>query len=138
MTRDPQTYSIIGAAMEVHKELGCGFLEAVYQEALAEEFKKQGILFRREVDFPVYYKDKQLVVAYRADFLCFNEIVVEIKALQNLSGIERAQLINYLKASEIERGLLVNFGASSLQYERFILNHSEKSVQSVKSADNIL
>jgi GxxExxY protein len=116
---------IIGAAMEVHKTLGCGFLEAVYQEALAEEFRRREIPFKREVDIPVSYKGVELKTVYRVDFLCFNEVLVEIKALEVLTGIERAQVINYLKAAEIERALLINFGTVSLQYERLVLDYSE-------------
>lgn len=119
--RDPKTYKIIGAAMEVHKTLGCGFLEAVYQETLAIEFDLQGILFQKEMELPIYYKGRLLQASYRADFICFKEIIVELKALKQLSGQEEAQLINYLKATGLKTGLLLNFGAESLDYKRFIL-----------------
>ena len=104
--KDPRTYAIIGAAMEVHKQLGCGFLEPVYQEALMVEFSKRQIPFRREVTLPIFYKQVRLNTPYRVDFICFEEVVVELKALARLSGTEEAQLINYLKASEHEIGLL--------------------------------
>jgi len=114
--------------MEVHKQLGCGFLEPVYQEALAIEFSKRGIPFSREVKLLVFYKDRRLNTPYRVDFICFDEVAVELKALAHLSGTEEAQLINYLKASDKEIGLLLNFGARSLTYRRFILSNNKKSV----------
>lgn len=131
-TRDPQTYAIIGAAIEVHRVLGCGFLEAVYQEALAREFLRRGIPFKREVELPITYKDEPLDVKYKADFVCYDEVIVELKALEKLSGKEKAQIINYLKAAKLQRGLLLNFGSVRLEYERFVLsalsqNESEKT-----------
>ena len=119
--RDPYTYKIIGAAMEVHRELGTGFLEAVYQEALAIEFDLQGIPFHREVNLPITYKKSLLQTSYRADFICYDsKVLVETKALSTLSSREEAQLINYLKATEIEVGMLLNFGEESLVYKRFV------------------
>jgi len=117
--RDPETYAIIGAAMEVHKALGHGFLEAVYQEALEREFTIQKIPFGREVELPVFYKGEKLATSYRADFVCFDKILVEVKALKALGGVEKSQVINYLKVGGFPRALLINFGASSLEYERF-------------------
>ncbi|HEV8587332.1 MAG TPA: GxxExxY protein [Pyrinomonadaceae bacterium] len=125
---DPRTYAIIGAAMEVHRQLGCGFLEPVYQEALTVEFSKREIPFRREVTLPIFYKQVGLNTPYRVDFVCFEEVAVELKALARLSGTEEAQLLNYLKASGHEVGLLLNFGKRSLEYKRFILSNSKKSV----------
>ena len=123
--RDPQTYALIGAAMEVHRVLGCGFLEPVYQEALAKEFMIREIPSRREVELPVRYKGELLAVKYRADFICYDQVIVELKALDQLGGREKAQVINYLKVAGIERALLLNFGAVRLEYERLILTRKE-------------
>ncbi len=123
--RDPQTYAIIGAAMEVHQQLGHGFLEAVYQEALAKEFILQSIPFKREIDLPISYKGETLACKYRTDFICFDEVVVELKAITSLSSVEEAQLINYLKATGKNRGLLINFGSTRLQYKRIVFNYQD-------------
>jgi GxxExxY protein len=125
---DPRTYAIIGAAMEVHRELGCGFLEPVYQEALAVEFGLRQIPYQREVELPVFYKGSRLNTHYRADFLCYGSVVVELKALAKLSGTEEAQMLNYLKATGYEVGLLLNFGTASLEHPRYVLSHSVKSL----------
>ena len=120
MVKDERTYKIIGAAMEVHKELGCGFLEAVYQEALEKEFVTQGIPFKAQPVIEIRYKGEPLNKTYQPDFVCFDEVLVEIKALSELSGIEEAQLINYLKATGIRVGLLINFGNKSLEHKRLV------------------
>lgn len=122
--RDEETYAIIGAAMAVHKELGHGFLEAVYQEALAIELGVNGVPFEREKAIPVRYRTQVLTTSYRADFFCFGSTIVEIKALQEVSGPEEAQILNYLKAANVAKGLLINFGAPSLQYRRFIFSQN--------------
>ena len=120
--RDERTYKIIGAAIEVHKELGCGFLEAVYQEALGREFKGQEIPFKSQPTIQIFYKGRSLDKTYQPDFVCYDEIIVEIKAISGLTGLEEAQLINYLKATGLKVGLLINFGAKSLEYKRFVYN----------------
>ena len=118
---DPQTYAIIGAAMDVHRQLGPGFLEAVYHEALVVELNLRKIPFSHEMELPIYYRGNVLPCAYRADFVCYGEIIVELKALGKLTGAERSQVINYLKATKLCRALLINFGQSSLAYERIVL-----------------
>ena len=128
--RDPQTYAIIGAAMAVHRELGNGFLEAVYQTALEREFLFQGIAHEREKRLPVHYRG-EVIATYKADFICFGQVIVELKALQKISGTEEAQVINYLKATGLQRALLINFGARSLECKRLVLNLR----QSAQSAD---
>lgn len=131
LQRDEQTYAIIGAAIAVHRELGHGFLEAVYQEAPAIELHSRQIPFQREVHIPVHYDGVELATHYQADFVCFDSVIVELKALQNLSGTEEAQVINYLKASNRQRALLLNFGSRSLQHRRLVFNLRE----SAKSVD---
>ena len=96
--RDPRTYSIIGAAMEVHRQLSCGFLESVYQEAFALELRDREIPFIRELNFPVTYNGRRLNAHYRPDFICFEEVVVELKALSKISSVDESQLLNYLKS----------------------------------------
>jgi len=125
--RDPQTYAIIGAAMEVHRQLGCGFLEAVYQQALTKELSARGIPFEREVELIVYYKSEPLDCRYRADFICYQDVIVELKALSALTGVEESQVLNYLKATGIQRALLINFGAPSLEYKRLVFGYNDSS-----------
>ena len=120
--KDQETYKIIGSAMAVHSELGHGFLEAIYHEALERELNLQGIPFSKEKKLPVYYKKHKLKSFYQPDFICYDSVIVEIKALRRLSSNEEAQLINYLKVSGLNRGLLINFGTKQLQYKRLVFN----------------
>jgi len=113
--------------MEVHRELGCGFLEAVYQEALQKEFRIQGIPFMPQPVVEIRYKGQLLEKKYQPDFLCFGEVITEIKAVSSLSGVEEAQIINYLKATGLHVGLLINFGSRSLQYKRLVHNLRESA-----------
>jgi GxxExxY protein len=127
MNTDPQTYAIIGAAMEVHRELGHGFLEAVYQEALAVELAARKIEFQREAPLQVKYKNQPLACACKADFVCYGEILVQLKAIEHLGNPEKAQVINYLNATKFTRARLFNFGSPSLEYQRLVLNHPDHS-----------
>lgn len=120
MSRDERTYAIIGAAMEVHKHLGKGFLELVYQEAMMLELAARNIPFTRETQLPIFYKGQKLPTVYRADFICYENIIVELKAIDKLSSVETAQILNYLKATSLPVGLLLNFGGQSLEYKRFV------------------
>ena len=115
-----ESYKIIGAAMEVHRELKNGFLEPVYQEALEKEFQRQDIPYQRERLINIFYKREKLEKYYKADFVCFNEIILELKALSDLTTEHESQLINYLKATNKPLGILINFGKPSLQYKRII------------------
>jgi GxxExxY protein len=117
---DRQTYEIIGAAIEVHNELGCGFLERVYREPFAIELAAREIPFEREKTYRVVYKGRPMAATYLVDFVCYGEVLVEIKALGNIGPLEHAQVINYLRVSGHRRALLLNFGAKSLQFKRIV------------------
>ena len=114
-----ETFQVIGAALEVHKNLGCGFLEAVYEEAFMKELGRMAIPFQEQKTIPIYYKGELMNQYYVADFVCFGDIIVELKAVSELQKIHEAQVINYLKATGYEVGLLFNFGAESLEKKRF-------------------
>lgn len=125
--KEELTGKIINASMEVHNELGNGFLEPVYQEALEEEFKIQGIPYVREKLLPVMYKGKQLKKEYYADFVCYDDIIVELKAVSVLSKPHKAQVLNYLNAANKEIGLLINFGETKLKWERITKFKSQEN-----------
>jgi len=115
------TGKIIGAAMEVHRTLGCGFLEAVYQEALELELELQGIPFVRQQELDISYKGRILKQKYKPDIIVDGKVIVEIKALERLTSLEEAQVLNYLKAKGCRVALLINFGAKSLEWKRCVL-----------------
>jgi GxxExxY protein len=113
-----ESYKIIGAAMEVHKVLGCGFTEPVYQEALELEFQLRDIPYVREKNFKITYKGQLLDKEFRPDFVCYDEIIVELKAVSDFTDEHYAQVYNYLKACQMDLGLLINFGKKSLEHKR--------------------
>jgi GxxExxY protein len=137
MEKDPQTYEIIGAAMEVHRELGDGFLEAVYQAALAIESARRRVPFRAEVELPVEYKGMRLSCGYRADLVCFENVLVEIKATTALVSPNQAQLLNQLNATKYRRGILIKFEAPGLEYKRMVFGTENNLCESVKSVDQL-
>jgi GxxExxY protein len=116
-----ESFKIIGACMEVHKELGNGFLEAVYQEALEIVFQESQLPYEREKELSIQFRSHTLKKKYAVDFVCYDKIVLEIKALSDLTGEHEAQVLNYLKATGIKLGILVNFGGKSLTYKRIAL-----------------
>jgi len=115
------SYKIIGAAMEVHRHLGSGFLEAIYDEAFAVELSALGIPFEYQKNLKVFYKGKPLKRDYRADFVVDSKVIIENKASSGLTDNDRAQMINYLKATGYRLGILINYGLASLQSERLVL-----------------
>ena len=135
---DEQTYEIIGAAMEVHRELGCGFHERVYRHPLKIEFAARGVSFRSEVRFPVIYKGQPMPTVYRVDFVCFGAILVELKALASIGPLEFSQVINYLKAAKLRRALLLNFGARSLQFKRVVFDEADTRHADRSKGDRML
>ena len=120
--RKEDSYKIVGAAMEAYNQLGHGFLEAVYQEALEREFKSRGIPYEREKELTIFYKGEPLEQTYKADFICCEDIIVELKAVAMLQDSHRSQVYNYLRATKNKLGLLINFGNSdALEWERKVL-----------------
>jgi GxxExxY protein len=115
-----EAYKVIGAAMKVHQVLGCGFLEAIYSEALEIEFNDQNIPYKREISLNVHYKGQLLNKSYVADYICYNKIIVELKAVNYLESLHDSQVLNYLKATGFKLGLLINFGEQSLKYKRIV------------------
>lgn len=116
-----EVYAIVGAAIEVHREMGEGFLEAVYQEALEMELAARKIPFEPQKALPVFYKKHRLKKEYTADLICYGSIIVELKALDRLGKKEEAQILNYLKATGLRVGLLINFGSlGKLEWSRFV------------------
>ncbi len=124
-----ESYKIIGACMKVHRALGAGFLEAVYEEALEKEFQNQKIPFKKQVNLELYYENKKLKKQYRADFVCYDSIILEIKAVALVPVAFYAQLKNYLKCTNTELGMLINFGTSSLTYKRILNLKNSRSLQ---------
>lgn len=117
-----ESYAIRGAVMKVYNTLGCGFLEAVYQEALAIELEKRNIPFEREKELSIFYEGHLLQKKYFADFVCFDKIIVELKAVKDLDDSHRSQIYNYLKATGFKLGLLINFGnCKEVEIERRVL-----------------
>lgn len=123
---DPRTYRINGAAMEVYNILHRGLLENIYCEALAIEFELRQIPFDKQVPCQIHYKDRPLTGFHRIDFICFNEVIVEVKAISALTPADEAQILNYLALSGKRVGILLNFGARSLEYRRFVLDQLKK------------
>ena len=115
-----EAYRVVGACMTVHRELGPGFLEAVYQEALEYELEAQGIPFQSEQALTIQYRDHPLRKQYFADFVCFETVIIEVKAVKALLPEHEAQLFNYLKATRLPLGILVNFGEPSLHHKRIV------------------
>lgn len=122
------TEKIIGASFEVHKFLGNGFQEVIYQRALAWEMKQAGLTFAREIEQDIFYKNlPEPIGTRRADFVVENKVLVELKALVKLEDVHLAQALNYLRAYKLEIGLLINFGAKSLEFKRLILTPNQRN-----------
>lgn len=116
-----EVYTIIGAAIEVHRELGSGFLEAVYEEAMIIESQQRKIPFQTQVRLPIQYKGQGLQKEYIADYIGYGKIIAEFKCISRLTSVEEAQILNYLKATGLRVGLLINFGSrGKLEWKRFI------------------
>lgn len=137
MITDSQTYAIIGAAMEVHRTLGHGFKESVYQEALEVELKSQNIPYIKEYATPVKYKGILLGSHYRADFVCFDNIIVELKAVDELLPSFYEQIIHFLKATGFQRGLILNFGSPQLEYKRVVNGWQNPAQPSARIASHV-
>jgi GxxExxY protein len=119
-----ECYKIIGAAFETHKILGAGFLESVYQEAFETELSNRDIPFISQPELKINYKDHLLTKTFKADLLIYDKIIVEIKAINSLTKIEDAQVINYLKATKLNLGILINFGTPKMEWKRLVCTHN--------------
>ncbi len=120
-----EVYALVGAAMEVSNELGAGFLEAVYQEALEMELGERMIPFAAQVPIHISYKGRMLSKTYIPDIICFDQVIVEIKAIKQLTSVDEAQLLNYLKATGKPVGVLLNFGSPKLEWKRMVFTRSK-------------
>lgn len=119
---EEKTYAIRGAVFDVYKEMGCGFLEAVYQECLEKELSKRGIPFVAQQELKLMYRGEPLQQIYKPDLICYDQIILELKAVKAIAPEHKAQVINYLKATNLKLGLLINFGSHpKVQIERFVL-----------------
>ncbi len=114
------SYRIVGAAMEVHKELGCGFLESVYDEAFGLELKRTGLSFQYQKELEICYKQKRLDKQFRADYVIEDLVIVENKATKGITEVDEAQMHNYLKATGLRLGIIINYGGTSLEYKRIV------------------
>jgi len=133
------TEKIIGSSFEVHKFLGNGFQEVIYQRALAWEMKKAGLEFGREIEQEIFYKDlPEPIGTRRADFVVEGKVLVELKALVKLEDVHLAQALNYIKAYPLDVGLLINFGAKSLEFKRLVLSQNQRNpvIQKISDSDN--
>ena len=131
-----EVFAIIGAAMEVHREKGCGFAEPVYQECMEIELADRKIPAEAQKEMAIFYKGRQLKKTYLADFVAYGKIIVELKALDQLTSREESQVINYLKSFGLDLGVLINFGAPSLEWKRIVLTN--RAIESVDlQAQNI-
>lgn len=121
-TLQGKCYRVIGAAIEVHRTLGRGLLESIYQEALSIELDNEQIPNKREVEVQAYYKDRLLDKYFKLDMLCWDDLIVELKVADELSGIHREQLFNYMRLTHIPYGLLINFGDTIVRAEKYVLD----------------
>jgi GxxExxY protein len=134
--RDPETYAVIGACMQVHRTLGHGFLEPIYQDAVEIELLHQQIPHERHPQLKIQYRGVTIASHYEPDFLCFGSVIVELKALSALDSAHDAQVIHYLKATRHERGLLINFGAPQLEFKRLVLSADYADLRREEVKDN--
>ncbi len=125
-----EAFKIVGAAMAVHRHLGCGFTEKVYQDALELEFQAEGIPYQRELPLHASYRGVQLKAEFVPDFVCYEKIIVELKAVRELDDMHRSQAINYAKVANVDLALLINFGEMSLRYERYFPGKNNNSFNS--------